>query len=138
MEAIGAAAAVIQLVELTIKIGSACQKYYIGVKDARKDIQRVTDEVTSLADVLQQIQDIIDGPRGSSLVISDVLNKPEGPLQACYAELTGLNETLSSSSSGGKLRSLAWPFKEKEITKFLAVIERQKAALELTLTVGST
>jgi hypothetical protein len=144
MEAIGAATAILQLLEISIKIFSACQVYYIGVKDARKDISRLTTEITSLSDVLQQLQDILDSndsaeTGGSKFVVAGILTREDGPLRGCERELTALAEKLAQAEGkGGKLRSLTWPFKEKEVQKAVEEIERQKASLELCLVVGNT
>jgi hypothetical protein len=138
MEALGAAAAILQVLDLAVKIGGACQAYYVAVKDARRDIKRVMDEMTNLSDILFQLQDVLDAPGASKLPLADFLNKPNGPLQGCVWELTALKDKLELSTNGGTLRRLAWPFKEKEIATLVAAIERQKSTLELALTVGNT
>ncbi|KAK2789888.1 hypothetical protein FQN52_005851 [Onygenales sp. PD_12] len=138
MEALSAAAAILQVLELTIRIGSACQSFYVGVKDARRDVQRVIDEMTSLSDVLFQLQDVLESPGGSSLALSDLLTKSSGPLHTCHAELAALKQKLEVAFKGGSIRRLSWPFREKEVGKLVDAIERQKSALELALTVGNT
>ncbi|KAI9847939.1 MAG: hypothetical protein M1837_001456 [Sclerophora amabilis] len=140
MDPLSVTASIATLIHLTVKLGSVCQQYYFGVKEARKDIQRVIDEMASLSDVLQTLKGIVDSSSGASLAISHSLNGPDGPLQQCYSEMRMIGEKLDASD--GKWRSMkksfAWPFKEKDVTKIVTVIERQKSTLELGLTVDNT
>ncbi|PGH16886.1 hypothetical protein AJ80_05030 [Polytolypa hystricis UAMH7299] len=138
MEALGAAAAILQILELTVKVGSACQTFYVSVRDARRDIKRVIDEMANLSDVLFQLQDVLDSPGASALTSSDLLDRADGPLIICRVELEVLKDKLEVASKRGGLRRLAWPFREKEVTKLVEAIERQKSMLELALTVGNT
>ena len=48
MDPLSATASIIAVIHVSSQVFNLCQKYYTGVKDARKDIQRLRNEVISL------------------------------------------------------------------------------------------
>ncbi|KAI9754954.1 MAG: hypothetical protein M4579_004490 [Chaenotheca gracillima] len=140
MDPLSITASVAAVIQLTQTISLLCQRYYLDVKDARKDIQCVIDQLTSLSDVLTNLEDLVDSPSGARLAVSQLLNGTSGPLHQCYSELDKLRQKLDAS--GGKWtslkRSVSWPFEKKQVADVVAVIERHKSNLGLALTVQNT
>ena len=107
----------------------------MGVKDARKDIKRLRDEVTALSDILTQISDLADEPGTDGLATLQVINQQNGPLQSCSDELLSLASRLDPGL--GKemkqfgLRALMWPLNTKEVDKTLTIIDRFKMTFTL-------
>ena len=138
MESLGAAASVIAVIQISAKIFDLCQTYYLGVKDARKDIRRLRDEVTSLHDVLAYVAELADAPGSDNLSILRLLNQPDGPIQQCQTELTALAGKLETGQEKDKLRSLKWPFSSKDVAKAIAAVERSKSTFHFALTADQT
>lgn len=70
------------------------------MRDARKDIRRLRDEVKSLQDVLTSVAELADAPISSKLSILR-LNQPNRPIQQCRTkliELAGKLETRQDES----------------------------------------
>src|SRR2546421_5212303 len=94
MDGLSAAGSVITVIEISGKVFDLCRKYYLEVKDARKEIRRLRDELTSLQDILTNVVDLADAPGSAKLSILGLLNKPDGPLEQCRAELIELTAKL--------------------------------------------
>ena len=139
MDGISAAASVIAVIEISGQVYSLCSKYYLEVKDARKDIKSLREELASLDEVLTKVVDLARVPSPNQLAILALLNQTEGPVQQCRAQLTDLVVKLEHWQGKDKmkrfgLRALKWPFSSKEVNNCLLVIGRYKATFELALT----
>jgi ankyrin repeat domain-containing protein 50 len=140
MDGLSAAASVIAVIQITQQIFIICQTYYLEVKDARKDIQLLSDEVTSLKDVLTNLKDLGDSPSSAELSSLKLLNQPNGPLERCEADLRALVTKLEPGTRTGDskmkqfgLRALKWPFSSKDVYKVITAIERNKNLFNLAL-----
>ncbi|KAH0533900.1 hypothetical protein FGG08_007482, partial [Glutinoglossum americanum] len=143
MDGLSAAAGVIAVVQISGQVFDLCRTYYLEVKDARKDIKRLRDEVTSLQDVLANVADLADAPGSAKLSILGLLNRPDGPVQQCQTDLIGLVEKLEPWQGKDKmkqfgLRALKWPFSSKDVDKAITAIGRYKATFNLALTADHT
>jgi hypothetical protein len=132
MDGLSATSSITAVITLATHIGSMCNRYYFGVKNARSDIQRIIEEVASLSDILQDLKTRVESPSGSYLAISRSFNQPDGPIQKCYLELKAIEDILNAST-GAKW---SWPFREKDVAKMVASIDRHKSNLELGLISG--
>ena len=72
MDGLSAAASVIAAVQISGQVFNLCQTYYSEVSDARRDMQRLCDEVTSLRNVLINVACLTS----DKLPILDLLNQP--------------------------------------------------------------
>ena len=138
MEPLSATASVVAVIQIAQQVFNLCQKYYTGVKDARKDIQRLRNEVISLQDVLTSIADIADEPGAASLTTLNLLSQADGPLDQCKVDLTLLVAKLDpgdgpTTMRRAGLRALRWPFNSKDVDKAIAGTERYKSVLALAL-----
>ena len=139
MDGLSAVASVIAVVQTSGLVFDLCRTYYLQVKDARKDIKLLRDEVTSLQDVLTTVADLAEDPRSAKQPILSLLNQPDGPLKQCQKDLTSLAAKLDPGQ--GKhtmkqfgLRALKWPFSSKDVERFITIIGRHKATFNLALT----
>ncbi|KAI9817415.1 MAG: hypothetical protein M1827_001024 [Pycnora praestabilis] len=140
MDGLSGAASIIAVVEIALQVTSACQEYYNSARDSRKSIRALSDGVTSLSDVLLNLEAIIESPGGEKLAMTGTLTKPNGPLQACYQDLEAILKKLDIKP--GKLyavrKKLTWPFEEKDVSKLVANVERHKSTIGLGLSVDNT
>ena len=147
MDGVSAAASVIAALQISGQVYSLCRTYFLGVKEARRDIQRLQEELSSLDKVLSKVVDLadvpnpneLDQPNPNELEIFDLLNQAEGPVQQCQAQLTDIIARLTPGQGKEKmkhfgLRALKWPFSSKEVDSCLLILGRHKATFELALT----
>lgn len=140
MEAIGIAASVLAIVELTAKIAAVCMEYSHAVKHAKVDINRLKDEVGSIAELLQTVEVLLQGPDKTQLSASQKLGDA---LQDCLLRLTELSEKLEPRKtrkvmSSFGIRALKWPFETKQVGRFISDLERYKQTISLALQVDQT
>lgn len=139
MDGLSGAASVIAVIQISGQVFDLCRAYYLEVKEARKDIQRLRDEVTSLQDVLANVADLAEDPGSAKRSILSLLNQYDGPVQQCQKDLTGLIAKLEPGQGKNQmkqfgLRALKWPFTSKDVEKLLTDIGRHKATFNLALT----
>lgn len=132
------AASVIAVVQISGRVFDLCWTYYSNVKDARNDIRRLRNEVTSLQAVLTKVAELADTSGSAKLSMLDLLNQPDGPIQQCRAELEGLVAKLTSGQGKDHVkqtawRALKWPLSSKEVTKIIMAIARNKDTFNLAL-----
>jgi hypothetical protein len=137
MDGLSAAASVIAVIQISAQVFDLCRTYYLNVKDARKDIQRLRNEVNSLQDILVNVVDLANAPQSSSLRTLSIINQKDGPLEQCRVELTALLTKLDPGEAASKfalaLRSLKWPLQSKEVDQVLLAIGRYKSSFVLAL-----
>jgi hypothetical protein len=137
MEALGAAASIINVVQLAGEVFGVCLEYSLQVKDAKRDIERLQDQCSDLQKLLAKVADLASAPNADKLpALAEVL-QPGGPLQKCQLELESLLSKLEGGSKSEMkrvgLRALKWPFSSAEVDKTVAALERCKAAFTLAL-----
>jgi ankyrin repeat domain-containing protein 50 len=140
MDGLSAVASVIAVIQITQQIFTICQTYYLEVKDARKDIRLLRDEVTSLQDVLTNIKYLGDFIGSAELLNLKLLNQPNGPLYHCQVELETLFSKLEPGTKTGHgkmkhfgLRALKWPLTSNDVHKVITQTERRKTLFNLAL-----
>ncbi|KAL5325365.1 hypothetical protein ACEPPN_006490 [Leptodophora sp. 'Broadleaf-Isolate-01'] len=139
MDGLSGAASIIAVIDISAKIFELCQTYVSAVKEARKDIQRLRDGVTSLQDVLTDVRDLAEDSSSSRRSIFSRLSQHNGPVQQCERDLRRLVAQLELGEGESKmrqfgLRALKWPFSSKDIDKRLQIINEHKATFTLALT----
>lgn len=139
MSGIGEAASVIAVIGLAEKVIKHSREYYREVKDARKDIQRLRDEVTTLQDVLTNIADLADSSDPADLSTLHLVHGKDGLLQQSRTCLENLVSRLDPGH--GKtlmkpfgMRALKWPLSSKDIQKYVAAIHEERMTFNLALT----
>jgi hypothetical protein len=143
MDGLSGAASVIAVIDISAKIFGLCQTYVSAAKDARKDIQRLRDGVTSLQDVIIEVGDLAEESSSSRRSVFSYLNQHNGPRQQCERDLRRLVAQLEVGDGENKmrqlvLRALKWPFSSKVVDKRLQVINDHEATFTLALTSDPT
>ncbi|CAM1511657.1 Fc.00g091700.m01.CDS01 [Cosmosporella sp. VM-42] len=137
-EALGVAASVIAVVELSAKVGNLCFEYTKSVKDAKTDIDRLRGQLSDLGNAIQGVQDLLNGPRGEALVTSRRLL---GSLNGCKSQLDDVQRQLDQGKADMRrfgLRALKWPFDRKETDDIIALLGRHRESISLSLQVDQT
>ena len=136
MDGLSVAANLVSIVQLSAQVFSLCQEYYIGVKQSRDEIQRLSNEVLAIHEILEQISDLLDGTDAAKFATLALLNKKNGPAQQCAAQLQQIKTQLDPHEGMRKLgrRALKWPLKSDKVNKMVLALERYKSSFTLALT----
>ena len=136
MDGLSVAASLVAVVQLSAQVFSLCQEYYIGVKHARDEIQRLSNEVLAIHEILEKISDLLDGPDTTKFSTLALLDKKNGPAQQCAAQLQEIKTQLDPNEGMRKLgrRALKWPLKSDNVNKMVLALERYKSTFTLALT----
>ncbi|KAK4139044.1 uncharacterized protein C8A04DRAFT_33504, partial [Dichotomopilus funicola] len=141
MEAVGSAASIIAVIDLSAKVVSLCSQYYSAVKNAPSDIERLQGEVVRLNTTLQGAQRLLESPDGKRLQTSQGLRNG---LIDCSSQLSSLQLRLEKKLNPGSarkaisrigFRALKWPFESKEIDSIIKNLERHRDILSVDLAV---
>ena len=150
MDPLSISASIISLLHATNEVVSFCFNYASAAKGAPWALSKVIDELKSLPNVLESLEqlsrtgDDTDSAITSRLrTIEEFCDTENGPIAK---ELKYLNEKLrppnwaSQDESRRKalVQSLTWPLKGGDTKKVMQNIERLKSTLELALTVDQT
>ncbi|KAH6973142.1 hypothetical protein BKA56DRAFT_493084, partial [Ilyonectria sp. MPI-CAGE-AT-0026] len=140
MEAIGVAANVIAVVDLSVKVASLCLQYAKDVKNAAADIERLREEVTNLRNVSEQVRDLLDGPNGARLKNSQNLDDVLGRSVSHLLELERSLKPKTSSKVKRRLglRAFQWPFQREELEASIKNLRQLSQTVSQTLQVDQT
>ncbi|EMT67651.1 Kinesin light chain [Fusarium odoratissimum] len=139
-EAVGLAASIIAIVELSAKVGKLCVQYSTAAGNARADITRLQNRLKDLNVCLEAAQRLLDDPKNTKLATSRSL---VDSLNACETELAEVQDRLHPGSARKAmrrfgLRALKWPFNGKEISTVVSNLEHYKQTITLCLQVDQT
>ncbi|EPS38877.1 hypothetical protein H072_7385 [Dactylellina haptotyla CBS 200.50] len=153
LEIIGGTASIVALVEVAGKIGLLCGKYISQVRDAQIEAERFSKEVELLSGLLKDVDKMLQGPFGEKLMASQKLSRAIVESQKLLLGIErGLKEGFKDSpiKSPGKkpafLRkvtrnlkkeALTWPFKKKDVEKYLGQIRDVKTNINLALQIDN-
>lgn len=132
MEALGVAANVVGILQLTV----AVIKYLNEVKGASKDGSRILIEISSLYGLLLSLKELVDrADSGESWTTTvKTLGEPNGPLAQFKSTSERLETHLEPVAGWRKAgRALTWPLQKGEVSDILHTIERQKALFILAI-----
>jgi hypothetical protein len=137
MDPLSSAASVITVVQISKEILTACGKYALDVKDAKKDIERLSSEVKALHGVLNRVKDLAEGQDTATLPTFQTIT---AAIAQCLSELVELKTHLDPGKKRQAmnrlgLRALKCPFKSEDVNKLLEALERQ-ATINLAFTAG--
>jgi len=103
MEAVGSAASIIAVIDLSAKVASLCFQYSAAVKNARSDAERLQGELERLRTTLQGAQRLLESPDGKRLQTSQGLL--DG-LNGCFSQLLQLRSRLEKKLNPGPARKV--------------------------------
>lgn len=140
MEAVGVAASITALIDLSAKIASVCLQYSKDVKNAKDDILRLLQEVNSLRSTSDDVKRLLDGPKGtrlkSSQKLSSAVNNSQCKLEKIRQELEPRGTRKAMSRVG--IRALKWPFSSKDVEKSVQELTRCTQSMTLALQIDQT
>lgn len=134
-EALGLAASIIAVIDLSAKVTSWCSEYYANVKNAKDDIDRLRREIQQLNATLEQVRSLCDGPNGVKLQASPNLRNG---FRDCKMQLDQLKAKLEPRTRDKLMRrfgarALIWPFKSNEVDTILKKLESCKDSMLFSL-----
>ncbi|KAI9767667.1 MAG: hypothetical protein M1840_005538 [Geoglossum simile] len=135
MSGVGEVASVIAIIQISKEVVTLCAKYYSGVKNAKKDRERLCEEVLVLVGVLEKVHEsVMNQKAGSSSVLDG------SHIRKCLTELEAIKNKLDPGVNANrglmrrlKLRSLAWPFTGKEAEEEISRLQGRKLTFSLAL-----
>ncbi|RYP11720.1 hypothetical protein DL767_011041 [Monosporascus sp. MG133] len=144
-EALGVAASVITILQLSARIISACDFYLEARQDMPTIVRSIRIEVNSLRGILEDF-DLRDNRSTSELAALPSLQRlagPDSPIEGCRHTLEELQELVkcdAASISGSRRKKLSaffwllrWPLKEDKARKLLQDVAHYKATINVAL-----
>ena len=126
MEAVGAAASIMQVLQISEQVVSACYQYYRTARGAKNDILQVINIVGGLKTTLENLCPLIDTAEGSADQPDPRLPHLAASLKSCLEALQSIEKKLRINPTMklnladvkiGLVKHLTWPWKEKEVEK---------------------
>ena len=143
MAEVGLVASITGIVGFAAKVCNLCYGYYGEVKDAQEDIDRLTTEILSLADLLKPlstpagVSKIPQTPDSDSDSMSQLVHQFTEILKGLQDELQPQIDKQSDSrirkAMGSAKTKLMWPFKKEDNQRRIQKIERLKTSVILKL-----
>lgn len=130
MEAIGSAAAVIQLVELTLRVTTALVQYTRGVNNASSDRESLANEALVLEQILKRLSARLSDPRLDPAWIEQRQEILEQFRKTCADLVKKLEryQLPEESEKGSRLKAIKlaakWPFSKPEVYALLERVTR--------------
>ena len=133
------------VVQISASVLSIILKYYSGVKDAKKDIERLEDEIRVVCKIFQNLKDLLDKTNITTTGTTElpVSKSLLGPTRRTLSEMLELEKRLNPNP-GRKVmnkvgfRALGWPLKKKDVDGYIARLERDKATVVSALQLDQT
>jgi hypothetical protein len=141
MDGLSTLASLIAVAQISGSIISLCYEYRNGLQTASKDMDRLVMEVKSLRDVLENLIGLVGQDQPTEKLLESVakLAQRNGIVDECKGILQDLEARLRPKDGWRKLgQRLVWPFKEQDVMKSIASIERFKATLSLAMSMDNT
>ena len=140
MDGVSAAASLVALIEISVKVVSLCAEYYAAVKHAKTDIDRFCSELKAFIKVLENLEKLARDRGSTKLLTSQSLNED---FQQCKLHLKYLQKKVDPGKSRKTIsrygiRALKWPFERKELDKDIGILERHKSTFNAALNVDQT
>lgn len=131
MDPISVSASIIAVIQLSSEV----VKYITDVSGATKERIRLREEVLSCESILQELRDGTDNSKGEEwLDTINSLQTSSGPLNRLSVILEIIRSKLQPRDGFEKAFGvLKWPFQEREVSKVIGAMEREKNLLNLAL-----
>ncbi|KAI8623610.1 ankyrin repeat-containing domain protein [Xylariaceae sp. FL1651] len=150
MEALGAASAIITLIEVSHKLLVACYRLRGQWKNYEEDISELILEVERLSDISEELREIVDDaegekalcqlppPPGTGIKRGSALTACRSALEASTSVLVELSDQLAPLTRTRFRDKLKWPFASGSVARKVDFIQKQKSTLELALSTYQT
>lgn len=128
---------IIAVVTTSAKVLSLITEYYLDVKGARQDQERLRKEVKALHHVLENVQKLAEGPNASKV------RNLSSYIEKCSPDIKDLETKLNPGKRGKAMkklgvRALKWPFDKKEVDEHIIILERHKSTISVALEIDQT
>ncbi|KAK1704363.1 hypothetical protein BDP67DRAFT_215096 [Colletotrichum lupini] len=133
MEAVGGAAAILQLIDVALKTTIQVYKIYADFRDAKDTHKRLAREMRDLVRVLQQLLDVVldsdpDKPKsGHAEALREMLEGEDSIVACCQKDVIEVSNLL------GEIPSASWPIRKRKIDRILSNIASTRAQLGLAV-----
>ena len=131
MEALGAAASIITVLDLAFKVSD-----YLNIKDAPKERLRCWRETVSLCGLLTELKCLLKGEHATEEWFSRVraLTVENGPIDQFKQTLEQLQSKITSNGRVSEaVGVLTWNFSKKELQIIFERMGRLKSSVQLAL-----
>ncbi|KAH6970524.1 hypothetical protein BKA56DRAFT_678507 [Ilyonectria sp. MPI-CAGE-AT-0026] len=152
MEALGVAASIIAVVQVSKQVIDMCTKYIEGVQDAPKDLRHILIEVSALKGLFEPLKVLVGFDEDTAVLDTQL----SAPVKGCHKAVQELDSMLGSAEvyrvatggqdedqgggSRGKRRrlanlkiQLAWPLKQERAKRLLDLLSAYKSTINLIL-----
>lgn len=129
---------ILAVVTASATVLNCITKYYLDVKDARQDRERLHKEIEALHHVLKKVQNLAEGPNADKVPCLSSSVK-----ESCFLDIKNL-ETKLDPGKGRKamkklgVRALKWPFDKNEVNGYINKLERHKNTIIAALGMDQT
>lgn len=134
MEALGVAASIIAIIQLTGTVTKLCHGYLGTATGATKEMSLILNELYALKSVFEWLESQLKSDQGANTTpraaMIQLLDLPNGPLERCRETLRALAEMLKPPKLG---RHIVWAFREKDVARLIGRLERDKLLFMLAL-----
>ena len=131
---------ILTVLGLSFNVASMLYTYAKDVRDARGDIQRLSNELFALTGVLQHMKIQQERAPGLDVVDLSLIEESNGSivrevLQECIEFLQDIHQKLAIPKNRlqAKIQKMRWPFQDNEMRQHLARLERVKTYFMLAL-----
>ena len=137
MDPLSMAAGVAGLVSLTLDVSTTIGSYCKSVKNARKDVQELAQELASMHSLLHQFGEFLRSQqlKTKSFESASVLATAIAVCRNNVRKISSKVQKLESDGLASLWEKLKWPFSEKEMQKILTTLRRCAATFQFSLTI---
>jgi hypothetical protein len=145
MDPYSVAAGVIAFIQLADRVFGLWRSYIQAIEDGPHDLCILGIEITSLKDILENLNSSVTNEANSMSWALRRLTYPDGSLVGCYEALEKLEifisgyittvarKTYKHLQPNAIFRRLAWPFKKTKAKKLAEEIQQHKATINLAI-----
>ena len=131
---------ILAVIQASDRVLALIVKYYSDVKNARKDIQRLKNELEAFHNVLLKIKELANSSNATKLPLlasmAAAIDDSSFDIEKIKNKLDSSKSTRAMSRVG--LRALRWPFTKDEVEQYIVRFETHKSTLTLALVSDQT
>ncbi|KAJ9605133.1 hypothetical protein H2200_010523 [Cladophialophora chaetospira] len=135
-EIIGVVSGISGLIGLTFSLGRLSYEYINTARGARQATSDYLQEVLALGAVLVKLQESISAPTTTFTLSTDQITLLAEALKKCQSDMEKLQTRLERHKSS-TLRSLAWPFQERETKGLVEMLHRWRGTFDSVVSTGT-
>lgn len=142
MDPLSLSASIAGVASLADDVFTAVFKYAKAVKDARSDVQRLSEEISELVTMLRTLKALAadlesDGDKFNPLLSAHLLNQFQRTLTKIESRVKKGLDSFKQSKLDGVMRRLKWPLSVSETKELLDDLSRHKSTIAMALSADS-